>query len=1168
MHVRVRPPLLSLALALGLPWAVAFAQPTFDIALGETRTGTIGTFETSHVYLLDVATGLDGLTVEVDGGDRDADLAVYLGDVELFRDITGTTRPTFVAAAPQAGRYRIEVLNPWFQQLPYTIRVSRGAAGAVDAPSRPIAPTADTIEIGGTRTGVIPAEEIYREYLLEVPAGLAGFAVRLTAGGADADMAVYLGSEELFDDISSDPNPVFSLASPRAGTYRIVVKNLLAQPLDYTLSVSAEGAAPPPSAPPSPAGLRSGAGVVAPGAPITVAWTGAPGNVRDWVGLYRVDAEDRGYLGWQYTGGAPAGQLTFTAPGEPGRYDFRLFENDGYTRLAVSGAFEVVAPAPTPPVTPAPPAPVAGRGWVQTFAAGSTEGWTGENASLSNPGTGGPDGGGYLYATTPGEGRVGYFVAPARLLGDWSSFTTLRLALQTGPRHDGDTFGPFEPGGVGDVFLANGAMTAAYAFPAMPTRAWTTFDVPLSDAAAWRLGGGARSLPDVLANVTSLKVRAEYVVGDADAGLASVETLTGAAPAGPAIALACATQARGDTLGALAVGTSASVSCPAGCRDELAVWGSDVYTDDSSVCRAAIHAGVIDAERGGAFIVTIREGQPGYEASTRHGVTTRPWGGWGRSFSVSAGASGGVAGPDDAIAGTWQLDANGFRGTLTFVRQGDAWLGTYSLGRDEPLEAVGFDGATVRFVRPLGANTQEYLGSFSDDGATQRLAGTFYQGGERTPYPWSAERPRPAGPPVAAPAASESVAVTSDQAATLTTTQGVVVAVPAGAVPVTEAGGVGTMVFSAEPSALTPAPPGGAAAVGPVVQLGPAGLTFEQPVTLTFPIPDGVDPATVVGLTTLDPADGAWVVVPGVVDPVARTVTVWTDHFSPWAVAIRPAGRPVDGGVVRIANAMARGGSTVYPCGGGDPGCRAGLPTSHGYGVCMVSWVLDDPGQRFWGERDGLSRVAAALDGQTIEWWLPDGSYVFEPFFHMSQINPSPLYVPRHQMFVQPAISLTLRGGQVIAFGDDYPRGYVEGWTHCHGGTGAGSTRGPITAVGTGDVQVTLTWQANVDLDLYVTDPNGDTVYFGNDRVASGGELDRDNLCGNFEWGRPENVYWPAGGAPAGTYAVKVDYWGSCGDASPAVAWTVRTIVGGQVQTFTGTIGSYEEVAVTTFTVR
>jgi hypothetical protein len=1158
---------LVAALALAsLAWAVA--QPTFTIALDQASSGTIGTLDTTHVYLLDVPSGLSGFTVEVIGGDRDADLAVFFGDEELYRDVSSEPDPTYVATSPRAGRYRIEVLNLLFQELPYTIRVSRGATGAPTRPTPPVATGAEPIELGGTRTGTIPASEIYRAYLLEVPAGVAGFTVRVTAGGADADMEVYFGDEELYDDISSDPNPAFSLRSPRAGTYRIVVKNLLSQPLAYELSVVADGAAPVPTrpTPPTAAGLRLGAGVVAPAAPIGVSWTGAPGNARDWVGLYRVDAEDRAFVAWQYTGGALAGDLTFTAPTEPGRYEFRLFENDGYTRLAVSGAFEVTAGVAAPP-------PSGGRAWVEAFASGGTDGWTGEHASLSNPGTGGPDGRGYLYASTPGEGEVGYFVAPARLLGDWSSFTALRLALQIGPRHDGRLFSAYESGGVGDVFLANGAMTASYTFEAAPTRAWGTFLVPLADGARWRLGGGARSLADVLADVTAFKVRAEYVEGDADAGMASVEALGGAArtvPAGPTIELACTTVAEDGDLGALAIGTSVSVRCPAGCRDETAVWGTDVYTDDSAVCRAAIHAGVIDVERGGAFVLTIQGGEAGYEASTRQGVTTRPWGAWSRSFAVAPAGSGVGTGADavDALLGAWRLDANGFAGTLTFERQGGALVGTFDLGRPERLEDVAFDGATVRFVRALGANTQRYVGRLEDDGATQRFTGTFDQGGQATTYPWSAERPRPTGVASPPPASTESVAVASDQAATLTTAQGVVVSVPAGAVPVAQGGGVGTMVVSAEPSTLTPSVPGGFAAVGPVVQLGPVGLTFEQPVTLTFPIPDGVDPATVVGLTTIDPADGTWVVVPGVVDPIARTVTVWTDHFSPWSVATRPGGRPTDGGVLQIANGMVRAGSQVYPCAAADASCRAGLPTSHGYGVCMVSWDLDDPNQRVWGVRDGLSRVATALDGQTIDWWLPDGTYVLEPFFHMSQINQSPLYVPRHQMYVQPAITLTLRGGQVVALGDDYPRGYVEGWTHCHGGTGAGSTRGPITSVGTGDVQVTLTWQADVDLDLYVTDPNGDTVYYGNDRVPSGGELDRDNMCVGFEWGRPENVYWPVAGAPSGTYVVKVDYYGSCGDGSPSVAWTVRTIVGGRAQTFTGTIGASEEVEVTTFTIR
>ena len=50
-----------------------------------------------------------------------------------------------------------------------------------------------------------------------------------------------------------------------------------------------------------------------------------------------------------------------------------------------------------------------------------------------------------------------------------------------------------------------------------------------------------------------------------------------------------------------------------------------------------------------------------------------------------------------------------------------------------------------------------------------------------------------------------------------------------------------------------------------------------------------------------------------------------------------------------------------------------------------------------------------------------------------------------------------------------------------------------VLQVGTGDVQVTLSWDAGSDVDLHVVDPNGDEVYWTNRRVASGGELDLDS---------------------------------------------------------------------------
>lgn len=96
------------------------------------------------------------------------------------------------------------------------------------------------------------------------------------------------------------------------------------------------------------------------------------------------------------------------------------------------------------------------------------------------------------------------------------------------------------------------------------------------------------------------------------------------------IELSCSQNAqtlRGD------VGTSFKVTCPPGCGAST-VWGSGIYSDDSSICSAAIHAGVAVPEAGGEFTVTIAPGQSSYASSSQNGVTTSSWGSWGRSFTV------------------------------------------------------------------------------------------------------------------------------------------------------------------------------------------------------------------------------------------------------------------------------------------------------------------------------------------------------------------------------------------------------------------------------------------------------------------------------------------------------------------------------------------------------
>jgi hypothetical protein len=109
-----------------------------------------------------------------------------------------------------------------------------------------------------------------------------------------------------------------------------------------------------------------------------------------------------------------------------------------------------------------------------------------------------------------------------------------------------------------------------------------------------------------------------------------------------------------------------------------------------------------------------------------------------------------------------------------------------------------------------------------------------------------------------------------------------------------------------------------------------------------------------------------------------------------------------------------------------------------------------------------------------------------------------------------------------------------------------------VLQVGTGDVQVTLAWDSDSDVDLHVIDPSGDEVYWANRTVASGGELDLDSNAGcSLDDVRNENITWPVGSAPQGTYTVRVDYWSSCGVA--ATDYTVLINNGGNVEVFSGT---------------
>ncbi len=62
------------------------------------------------------------------------------------------------------------------------------------------------------------------------------------------------------------------------------------------------------------------------------------------------------------------------------------------------------------------------------------------------------------------------------------------------------------------------------------------------------------------------------------------------------------------------------------------VWGTYIYTNDSSIGSAAVHSKLIDFATGGKVYFKILDGQTYYTGSTQAGVTSNPYGSWPFSY--------------------------------------------------------------------------------------------------------------------------------------------------------------------------------------------------------------------------------------------------------------------------------------------------------------------------------------------------------------------------------------------------------------------------------------------------------------------------------------------------------------------------------------------------------
>lgn len=102
----------------------------------------------------------------------------------------------------------------------------------------------------------------------------------------------------------------------------------------------------------------------------------------------------------------------------------------------------------------------------------------------------------------------------------------------------------------------------------------------------------------------------------------------------------------------------------------------------------------------------------------------------------------------------------------------------------------------------------------------------------------------------------------------------------------------------------------------------------------------------------------------------------------------------------------------------------------------------------------------------------------------------------------------------------------------------------------TGVVQVTAAWETDADIDLYVTEPLGDTLSFQRGRSLVGGRVDRVGrgaCAAGDEPSRIESLVWEGDAVRRGTYTIALHYWGECQSLAGPTKVTVSVSVAGRV---------------------
>jgi hypothetical protein len=105
-----------------------------------------------------------------------------------------------------------------------------------------------------------------------------------------------------------------------------------------------------------------------------------------------------------------------------------------------------------------------------------------------------------------------------------------------------------------------------------------------------------------------------------------------------------------------------------------------------------------------------------------------------------------------------------------------------------------------------------------------------------------------------------------------------------------------------------------------------------------------------------------------------------------------------------------------------------------------------------------------------------------------------------------------------------------------------------IIEVGTGQLQVSLSWDQPNDVDLHLVEPDGEEIYYGTDYSSNGGVLDLDSNPGcSIDGVQNENItYSNESTVEAGTYIVRVDLYDGC-DVAAQTNYIVTARLNGEL---------------------